>query len=153
MCLSLESSIKKSYDGYTVLPVIFASGLPNLVILSCHARCGFTWGSNNLTLQIPGLKKNVSDSGQGCRAALGFNEACWFDSASWRALGGRAVGARTLGCFLFDFYYHVNIVRGALVRRARHNRVAVYPRALKPEQRHHFLHGGSLPPGYSWQGT
>jgi hypothetical protein len=32
-CLSYNSSIKKSYDGYIVSPIIVAGGLPNLVML------------------------------------------------------------------------------------------------------------------------
>ena len=36
LCLSSNSTIEKSYDGYTVFPVIVAGGLPNLVILSSY---------------------------------------------------------------------------------------------------------------------
>ena len=35
--------------------------------------------------------------------------------------------------------------------RARHDRMAVHPRAFEPGSRHHTWHGGLLPPGYSWQ--
>jgi hypothetical protein len=53
--------------------------------------------------------------------------------------------------FLIRFYCYVDIFHGALAKRARYDRVAVHPGALEPGSCHHFLHGGSFPPGYSWQ--
>ena len=49
------------------------------------------------------------------------------------------------------FYCHVDIVRGALAKRTRYDRVDEHPRALEPGSRYHILRGGTLPPNYSWQ--
>jgi hypothetical protein len=46
-----------------------------------------------------------------------------------RALGGRTVGARALELLSPQVYCHVDILRGALAKRARYDRVAVHRRA------------------------
>jgi hypothetical protein len=48
---------------------------------------------------------------------------------------------------LLRFYCHVDIVRGALTKRTRYDRVDVHQRVLEPGSCHHIWRGSTLPAG------
>jgi len=95
------------------------------------------------------LANGLSSSG---RAAMGFHKARWFAYMSWHVLRGRVTDVRMLA-FLPS---HVLLpcqhcaCGGVLAKRARHDRVAVHPRAMRPTISYHASYGGSVPLGHSW---